>query len=169
MCSCQGITSVNSIPNFIQDKAANGAVQKRGAFISLKPRIDFTHQCADFAHMRTFLQVRLALLVICSLAVLPAIAQTTSKPSLPSNSYMRSRQSAVRLANQAYRDAQAKTLKAKTDSERSSAERSLDTANSRLKSAEDDLDRAQRDYDRQMNQYDRDLESYQKYLASKRR
>ena len=98
-----------------------------------------------------------------------ASAQIVSRPAPPGNSFLRSRETAVRLAGQRYRDAQSGALKAKTESEQKSAQRAVDSADSNLKNAEADLDRAQREYDRQVDRYNRDLESYQKYLESKKK
>ncbi len=117
--------------------------------------------------MRFFSLHRFTGLALLALSLVAASAQT--RPSMPNNSYLRSREAAVRLASQRYRDAESAALKAKTESDRKSAERALNNANSDLKSAENNLDSAQRDYDRQMDRYHRDLESYQKSQEARKK
>jgi len=112
---------------------------------------------------------RFTCLALFAYSVMAASAQIVSRPTPPSNSFLRSRENAVRLANQRYRDAESAVFKAKTENDRKSAERSVDSADSSLKNAESELERAQRDYDRQVDRYNRDLESYQKYLESKKK
>jgi hypothetical protein len=132
-------------------------------------RLDFADGLNKCSVMNKPAWFRFTCLALLGFSLMAASSQIVSRPTPPSSTFLRSRESAVRLANQRYRDAESAVVKAKTDSARKSAERSMDSASSSLKTAEADLDRAQQDYDRKMDRYNRDLESYQKYLESKKK